>query len=166
MTDQTPTTTPARPWWAAALTSVIATILGSALAVVSVCLLRPALAPDGDLYWGGLFGIGLGLATTGASLLGSGARGGGTDQRGSIDVQALGAAAGVAFALALVLMALLSHGCGGSQYAAQRKADIDWTPGPPCHIGIRLDGEDKPSVTIDAPEACEPPPTECPEVRP
>lgn len=75
--------------------------------------------------------------------------------RGSIDVQALGAVAGVAFALVLLLFAALSvHGCGGSQYAAQRKATVDWWPGPPCHLEVRLDDERKPIVTVDAPEAC------------
>lgn len=55
-------------------------------------------------------------------------------------------------------------GCAGSQYAAERKADLDWTPGPPCHIEVHLDGQRKPAVTVDAPEACEPAPDVCPVV--
>lgn len=53
-------------------------------------------------------------------------------------------------------------GCG-STYQAQRRAVVDWWPGPPCHLEVRLDGERKPVVTVDAPEACEPPPSTCEE---
>lgn len=89
----------------------------------------------------------------------------GGGERGGIDVGALGALAGVAFAAVLIVAALFGGACG-STYQAEHRAVVDWTPGPPCHLEVRLDGEARPVVTVDAPEACEPPPDVCPEVRP
>lgn len=163
-----------RPWWANLLTSALTTLIGAVLIVVAVCVLRPELAPNGDVYWGGLFALGLAFVMTGGSMLGvNAARGSASPPppltrsgppRGMVTVQALGAVAGVAFALVLLLFAALSvHGCGGSQYAAQRKATVDWWPGPPCHLEVRLDDDPKPVVTVDAPTACEPPPSTCKE---
>lgn len=51
-----------------------------------------------------------------------------------------------------VLISALA-GCG-SVYQAERRADVDIWPGPPCHVEVRLDGEKKPTVTVDAPTAC------------
>lgn len=56
-------------------------------------------------------------------------------------------------------------GCG-STYQAERRAVVDWTPGPPCHLEVRLDDDTRPVVTVDAPEACEPPPVKCPATIP
>lgn len=151
-----------RPWWASLFTSALTTIIGVALILVSVCLLRPALAPDGDGWWGSLFVLGLGFASAGGSLLGVNvARGGTPDQRGQVDVQALGAVAGVAFALLLLIVAALSTSGCGSTYQAERRAVVDWTASPKCHIEVHLDDDPKAVVTVDAPEACEPPPDLC-----
>ena len=84
------------------------------------------------------------------------------DQRGHVDVQALGAVAGVAFALLLLIVAALSTSGCGSAYQAERVAHLDWTPTPKCHLEVRLDEDPRPVVTVDAPEACEPPPDLCP----
>ncbi len=54
-------------------------------------------------------------------------------------------------------------GCG-STYQAERVAHLDWTPTPKCHLEVRLDEDPRPVVTVDAPEACEPPPDLCPAV--
>lgn len=56
-------------------------------------------------------------------------------------------------------------GCG-STYQAERVAHLDWTPTPKCHLEVRLDEDPRPVVTVDAPEACEPPPDLCPAVAP
>lgn len=88
------------------------------------------------------------------------------DQRGQVDVQALGAVAGVAFALLLLIVAALSTSGCGSTYQAERRAVVDWTPGPPCHLEVHLDEDPKPVVTVDAPTACEPPPMKCPATIP
>jgi hypothetical protein len=63
---------------------------------------------------------------------------------------------GVLLVLAAMLgaLGLLAGGCAGSQYAARDVARVDWWPGPPCRIEVRLDGEREPSVTVDAPERC------------
>lgn len=82
-------------------------------------------------------------------------------QRGSVRASLLWALAGIGLALAGAGL-LASGGCAGSTYAAERRADVDWTPGPPCHLEVHLDGQRKPIVTVDAPEACEPPPDVCP----
>ena len=52
-------------------------------------------------------------------------------------------------------------GCG-STYQVERVAHLDWTPTPKCHLEVRLDEDPRPVVTVDAPEACEPPPDLCP----
>lgn len=67
-----------------------------------------------------------------------------------------------------VLIVLLSTlgGCAASQYLARKDAAIEWTPGPPCHIEVHLDGQPKPAVTVDAPDACEPPADLCPVAPP
>ena len=103
----------ARPWWANLLTSALTTLIGAVLIVVAVCVLRPELAPNGDVYWGGLFTLGLAFVMTGGSMLGvHAARGSSPPPRGSINVQALEAVAAVAFALLLILFAAMSaQGC-------------------------------------------------------
>lgn len=146
------------------LTSVFATLLGLGVAVVGVYVLAPA---DG---WQAVTALGLGLLTTGGSTLAAIVKklsDPGPPARGHLDVQAIGALAGVAFAVALLVMLVVGHaGCSGSTYQAQRRAIVDWTPGPPCRIEVRLDGDPKPVVTVDAPEVCEPPPDVCPAVTP
>jgi len=58
-------------------------------------------------------------------------------------------------------------GCGGSQYVARDRAIVDWWPGPPCHVEVRLDDPlSEPVVTVDAPSACEPAPQQTPAPAP
>lgn len=81
-------------------------------------------------------------------------------QRGSADVAVLMLAAG----LVAVVLAL---GACGSVYQARERAIVDWWPGPPCHIEVRLDDPtSEPVVTVDAPHACEPAPTQTPAPEP
>lgn len=81
-------------------------------------------------------------------------------QRGSADVSVLLLAAG------LVALVLALSGCG-SVYQARERAIVDWYPGPPCHIEVRLDNPtSEPVVTVDAPQACEPAPTQTPAPEP
>lgn len=88
------------------LTSVFATLLGLGVAVVGVYVIAPS---DG---WQAVTTLGLGLLTSGGSALASIVRGLGdartkdaSRERGHIDVQAIGALAGVAFALVMLAVA-------------------------------------------------------------
>lgn len=74
----------------------------------------------------------------------------------------------LALGLGLLGAALLvsSAGCG-STYQARERAIIDWWPGPPCRLEVRLDDPtSEPVVTVDAPQACEPAPTQTPAPEP
>lgn len=88
------------------ITSVFATLLGLGVAVVGVYVIAPS---DG---WQAVTTLGLGLLTSGGSALASIVKKLSEPEppaRGHIDVQAIGALAGVAFAIALLVMLAVGH---------------------------------------------------------
>lgn len=150
-----------RPWWAALLTSAVATLLGLGLVLLAIFVVEPAIAVgESNAGWQALLGVGLTLMSVGGSVLAQLAQSLGSSQRGHARAAVLWTIAGLGLALAGA--AFLAGGCAGSQYIAQRRAVIDWSPGPPCHLAVLLDDDGKAAVTVDAPEACEPPPDVCP----
>lgn len=166
-TDPTPAVpaAPPRPWWVALLTSALTSFFGLALIVVAVTLVYPALPQGSDALWIGLVLGGAGLMGVGGSFLGRSSAP--PDQRGRAAVHVLILALAAFVGAALVIgLATIASGCAGSRYAARKDAAVDWTPGPPCHIEVHLDGQKKPAVTVDAPEACEPAPDVCPVAPP
>lgn len=103
-----------RPWWAALLTSAIATVLGLGLVLLSVFVVEPAIAVgESNAGWQALLGVGLTLMTVGGSVLAQLAQSLGSSQRGGIDITALlGAICIVAVGAALAVgLATLVSGC-------------------------------------------------------
>lgn len=130
-----------------------------------LCLVASAVLPHLDLV-----GVGSALALVSAWLLGPlpspltprqppDQRG---HARGSLLVALLALGLGLLGAALLVS----SAGCG-STYQARERAIIDWWPGPPCRLEVRLDDPtSEPVVTVDAPQACEPAPPQTPAPEP
>lgn len=73
------------------------------------------------------------------------------DQRGMAHVDAVFMSAAVAATIA-VFVVLLGTGCGASQVRAEKSVSLDVTPGPPCVIVVRADGEIV--STVKGPQRC------------
>lgn len=88
------------------------------------------------------------------------------DQRGHARGSLLVALLALGLGLLGAALLVSSAGCG-STYQARERAIIDWWPGPPCRLEVRLDDPtSEPVVTVDAPQACEPAPTQTPAPEP
>ncbi len=73
------------------------------------------------------------------------------DARGMARVDAVAMA--VAFAATVaVFVVLLGSGCGAAQVRAEKSVSLDVTPGPPCVIVVRADGEVV--STVRGPQRC------------
>ncbi len=73
------------------------------------------------------------------------------DQRGMARVDAVFAAIAIA-ATTGIFVALLGAGCGATQVRAEKSVSLDVTPGPPCVIVVRADGEIV--STVAGPQRC------------
>ncbi len=72
-------------------------------------------------------------------------------ERGMARIDAVFASVAIAATIA-VFVALLGTGCGATQIAAERTVTLDVTPGPPCSIVVRADGEIV--STVRGPQKC------------
>ena len=170
MPEQNETPTTPRPWWAALLTSALTTLFGLALIVISVVLVRPALAPDESWVWLLILSAGAGMAGVGGSLI-SKPPTPPPDQRGTVRLGLLIAAiALVPLAILLggcgspprprlVPLAILLGGCGAVQVRAEREITWERRPGSTCYVRTLADGEVATEST--APTPCVPPPEFC-----
>lgn len=77
--------------------------------------------------------------------------GGKPAERGMARVDVVFAGAAVT-AVVAVFVVLLGGGCGAAQVRAEKSVSLDVTPGPPCVIVVRADGEIV--STVRGPQRC------------
>jgi hypothetical protein len=72
--------------------------------------------------------------------------------RGMARIDGLVIAAAVGATVAVFVALLGSGGCGAAQVRAEKSVSLDVTPGPPCVIVVRADGEIV--STVKGPQRC------------